>query len=249
MTAVVPPAAASGRRVRAVLIAALAALAAAAWQWLLPMHMAPMSVLRLDMPAGPIVWSVMMAAMMISSALAMISVHDRVTRARSSAHPLASTVAFAAAYLIVWIGFSALVTAVQWQLERGGLMSDMMASANAWLSGGLLIVAGLFQWSPLKHACLGKCRSPIAFILNEWRPGIGGALVAGLRHGIYCLGCCWALMALLFVFGTMNLAAAAALAVLVLAEKMLPWGHRIARGAGVVFVALGGWLVAAAIAG
>jgi predicted metal-binding membrane protein len=151
------------------------------------------------------------------------------------------------AYVVVWIGFSAAATGAQWLLERVRLMSDMMASANALLSGALLIAAGLFQWSPLKYVCLSKCRSPMSFILNEWRPGVLGAFVTGIRHGVYCLGCCWALMALLFVFGTMNLVAAAALAILVLAEKALPWGVAIARAAGAVLVVWGVWIVVRAV--
>lgn len=256
MTAAIAAAVASGRAVRAVLLVALAALTTAAWLWLLPMHMAPMSVLGVGMPVDPmpwggsialfmfVMWSVMMAGMMIPSALPMILVHDRVARAQADAHPLLATLAFVAAYLVVWIGFSAVATLGQWLLERARLMSAMMASANAFLSGALLIAAGLFQWSPLKHACLTKCRSPMSFILNEWRPGVGGAFLSGVRHGVYCAGCCWALMALLFVFGTMNLVAAAALAILVLAEKALPWGERIARGAGAL-LALWGTLVVA----
>jgi predicted metal-binding membrane protein len=249
----------SGRAARAFLLVALVALAIAAWWWLLPMHMAPMNVLRVGMPADPmpwstgtamflfVMWSVMMAGMMIPSALPMVLVHDRVARGHADTHPLVATIAFVAAYLIVWIGFSAAATAAQWLLERGRLMSGMMASANVLLSGALLIAAGLFQWSPLKYVCLSKCRTPMSFILNEWRPGVGGAFVTGLRHGVYCLGCCWALMALLFVFGTMNLVAAAALTILVLAEKALPWGLAIARAAGAVLAAWGAWVVASAL--
>jgi predicted metal-binding membrane protein len=236
----------------------LAALTVAAWVWLLPMHMAPMGSFP-DAPADPmpwsggtamflfVMWSVMMAGMMIPSAVPMVLVHDRVARGNADDHALLATIAFVVAYVVVWIGFSAAATGAQWLLERVRLMSDMMASANALLSGALLIAAGLFQWSPLKYVCLSKCRSPMSFILNEWRPGVLGAFVTGIRHGVYCLGCCWALMALLFVFGTMNLVAAAALAILVLAEKALPWGVAIARAAGAVLVVWGVWIVVRAV--
>lgn len=249
----------SGRAARALLLVAFLVLTVAAWLWLLPMHMAPMSVLRADTPAPmqwsggtalfiAVMWSVMMAAMMIPSALPTILVHERVARGRAANDPVLATIAFATAYVVVWIGFSAVATAAQWWLEDRGLMSGMMASANALLSGALLVAAGLFQWSPLKHACLRKCRSPMTFILHEWRPGVGGAFMTGLRHGAYCTGCCWALMALLFVFGTMNLMAAAALGILVLAEKSLPWGHWIARVAGTLLAAFGTWTLAGTIA-
>ena len=240
------------------LSAALVTLVVAAWAWLLPMHMAPMDLLPVGIPADPmpwtattmmfvvVMWAVMMAGMMIPSALPMVLVHERIARARAYEYPLLATIAFVIAYLVVWTGFSALAAAAQWLLERQRLMSGMTASANALLSGGLLIGAGLFQWSPVKHACLRKCRSPVSFILNDWRPGVSGAFVSGLRHGGFCIGCCWALMALLFVFGTMNLVAASVLAMLVLAEKALPRGDWIARGVGVMLVTWGAWIIVGA---
>ena len=120
----------------------------------------------------------------------------------------------------------------QWLATRTELMSNMMASTDPWFSGLLLIAAGVYQFSTLKHACLSHCRSPLGFLLTEWRPGLCGTFFTGLKHGGYCVGCCWALMALLFVFGTMNLIAAAALTGLVLIEKVLPRGPLIARFAG-----------------
>jgi predicted metal-binding membrane protein len=150
--------------------------------------------------------------------------------------------------VVVWTGFSAIVTAAQWAADRSGLLSAMMASANPWLSGVVLVVAGVFQFSPLKRACLSRCRSPMAFLLAEWRPGPTGAFVTGLRHGAYCVGCCWVLMALFFVFGTMNLVAAAGLAALVLAEKMLPGGAIIGRVFGIGFIAAGAWVLLRSLA-
>jgi predicted metal-binding membrane protein len=240
---------------RVLVVAALAVLTTLAWNWLLPMHMAPMALLGAGPPAAYqawtadtawfmfAMWSVMMAGMMIPTAVPMVLTLERMARNRRDRQPLAAATVFILAYVAIWTGFSASVTAGQWAVERAGLMSGMMASASAWLSGLLLIGAGLFQFSPLKHACLARCRSPMGFLLTEWRPGLRGVFITGLRHGLYCLGCCWALMALLFVFGTMNLIAAAGLAGLVLAEKALPGGALVARVAGVAFAGWGLWIL------
>ena len=243
------------RTTRGLVVAALAVLTMLAWHWLLPMHMAPPGLTRVDPPALYqawtvqtawllfAMWSVMMAGMMIPTAVPMVLTVERMARNRPGGPPLLAATLFMLAYVLIWTGFSASATAGQWAVERLGLMSDMMASASAWLSGLVLIGAGLFQFSPLKHACLARCRSPMGFLLTEWRPGRLGVFFTGLRHGMYCLGCCWALMALLFVFGTMNLVAAAGLAGLVLAEKALPAGPLIARSAGVAFAAWGLWIL------
>jgi predicted metal-binding membrane protein len=206
-------------------------------------------------------WWVMMVAMMIPSAAPTILLYAQVhrgARARRRFHgtgstdagelgptgatELASSVAFAAGYVIVWLGFSVGAAALQWMLERVGLVSAMMmGSRSRWLSGGILIVAGLYQLSPLKNHCLAHCRSPASFLARYWRPHALGALQLGLRHGAHCVGCCWMLMALLFVGGVMNLIWIAALAIIVLTEKLLPRGRWIGRSAG---VALTGWGIA-----
>lgn len=240
------------RLARGALIAVLGVLICLAWVWLSPMNMAPGAGVLVDAPAAPAMswsaskwlfllamWSVMMAGMMLPTALGMILAVDRTARTRGEGHPSLVTAAFVSAYVAVWTGFSALATVAQWSAERASLMSPMMASASAWLSGLVLVGAGLFQFSPQKYACLARCRSPIGFLIAERRRGVGGAFATGVRHGLFCLGCCWALMALLFVFGTMNLVAAAALTVLVLAEKILPGGFAIARMAGLLLVAVG----------
>ncbi len=227
-------------------VGTLLALTALAWVWLYPMHMVPTAGVLVDgPPAGAMpwaasktlflfaTWSVMMAGMMIPSAMPMVVAVERIARDRGDGHALAAAAAFVFAYVVVWTGFSALATGAQWAADRTHLLSPMMASANSWLSGLVLIAAGLFQFSPLKHACLNRCRSPMGFLLTEWRPGLRGAFVMGVRHGAYCVGCCWALMALFFVFGTMNLVAAAALAGLVFAEKALPGGPFLARVFGI----------------
>jgi predicted metal-binding membrane protein len=249
------------RAARVLLASALAVFVILFWWWLLPMHMAPR---RIPIDIAPVtfsvwtvskawllftMWSVMMAGMMIPSAIPMVFVVQRISRTVPNSHSPGPEAIFLLAYLLVWTGFSAAATGGQWLAERAGLMSDLMASANAWLSGGLLVGAGLFQFSPLKHACLGRCRSPMGFLITVWRPGLRGAFVSGLKHAMYCVGCCWALMALLFVFGTMNLLAAAGLTVLVLAEKALPGGPLVARIAGVAFAGWGLWIIGQAAAG
>ena len=152
----------------------------------------------------------------------------------------ASTTLFAGFYLAVWGGFSALAALVQWALVRSGAISDMgLAFGDRRIGGALLMAAGLYQLTPLKTACLEKCRSPLSFLMRLWRPGLFGAARLGLTHGLYCLGCCAMLMALLFVFGVMNLAWVACLAVVVLIEKVVPGGERIGRLTGVAVLAVG----------
>jgi len=154
------------------------------------------------------------------------------------------TAIFVAGYLLVWGGFSLVATAAQWWLQQNALLSPMLALATPPLGGALFVMAGLYQWSPLKSACLRQCRSPFAFLLNQWRDGWSGALRMGAGHGAYCLGCCWVLMALLFAVGVMNLLWVAAIAAFVFAEKLLPHGIWIARLGGIAMAAFGVWLAA-----
>jgi predicted metal-binding membrane protein len=191
-------------------------------------------------------WWIMMIAMMTPSAAPTILLYARVHRhaiARDQFQDkLAPTGAFAAGYLLVWLGFAAAVATLHWALEHTGLISEMMmGSRSRWLSGAVLIAAGLYQLSPLKNVCLSHCRTPTSFLSRHWRPHALGALRLGAMHGAYCVGCCWMLMALLFVGGAMNLVWIAALAILVLIEKSLPPGEWIGRAVG---VALAGWGVA-----
>jgi len=191
-----------------------------------------------------LMWTVMMAAMMLPSAAPLVRTFARTTGAPS---PVLPTFAFAAGYLAVWTAFSALATLGQWGLLELRLITPMMESASGWLSGGLLIGAGAFQFTRFKSTCLNKCRSPLGFLMTEWRPGAGGAFVMGLHHGVYCAGCCAMLMLLLFVLGVMNLAWIAVLTLIVLAEKALPtegiWPSRVL---GVGLVLWGGYLLLAA---
>jgi predicted metal-binding membrane protein len=193
-----------------------------------------------------LMWSVMMVGMMLPSAAPMILLYDRVReRQEAKGASLASTGVFALGYLAAWALFSLGAIAAQWGLERAALLSPMMVSASPWLGGGLLILAGIYQWTPLKNACLVHCRSPITFLAHHWRPGRVGAFRMGLHHGLYCIGCCWVLMALLFVFGVMNLLWIAALAVFVLLEKVLPRGDLVGRASGGLMIAAGLLLIVA----
>ena len=149
-------------------------------------------------------------------------------------------------YLAVWLAFAAAATTLQWALDEAGLLSETMAFGNIVLAGSVLVAAGVYQWTPLKEACLRHCRSPLDFLLFHWRDGALGAVGSGVGHGFFCLGCCWMLMALLFVGGIMNLAWIAGIALLVLIEKTLPWGGRISRLTGAVLVVWGAVTLAAA---
>lgn len=185
-----------------------------------------------------LMWAVMMAAMMLPAALPMVLTFAHLNR---RAGTRAYTAAFIAAYVAMWSVFSLLGAGLQWGLQVAGLTTPMIASGSPWFTGGLLLIAGLFQFTPLKAACLRRCRTPMGFLLTDWRDGLRGAWVMGLRHGGYCLGCCWALMLLLFVGGAMNLLWIAALSALVAMEKLLPRGEAVARALGVLFVGLGVW--------
>ena len=146
----------------------------------------------------------------------------------------------------MWCGFSLLATLAQWGLLQARLLTPMMVSANSLLGGALLIIAGVFQLTPLKHACLGRCASPLGFLLTEWRDGTLGAWIMGLRHGVYCVACCGPLMALLFLFGVMNVLWDVALTIYVMLEKMLPQARWLSFGSGLLLV---GWGVVVATTG
>jgi predicted metal-binding membrane protein len=189
-----------------------------------------------------VMWAVMMVGMMAPSAAPMILMYARVGRqGRIAGKPLVATGWFAAGYFLIWIGFSLAATLVQWMIERAALLDSRMTSASDVLGGIVLIAAGVYQWSSLKDVCLAQCQSPIGFLMRYggFRGDLPGCLLMGLRHGAYCIGCCWALMALLFVGGVMNVLWIALLALLVLLEKLAPFGRWIARAVGVACVAAG----------
>ena len=178
-------------------------------------------------------WALMMVAMMLPSALPMILLHARVARHGGGAALPPATVVFALAYLLLWSGYALLAALAQAALVASGAVSAMaLALGDRWLAAGLLALAAAYQLSSVKRACLDKCRSPLTFVLRGFRPDRRAALRLGLAHGAYCIGCCWALMALLFVGGAMNLAWVAALGAVVIAEKYgPPWtAHAIALG-------------------
>ena len=254
------------KRDRAVTLAGLASLCVLAWVYIvmgagLGMSAWEMTTLTLfphkDAVAPPqavwdsgtwalmiAMWWTMMMAMMTPSAAPTILLYARVHRhafqTEQNQDKLAPTGSFAAGYMLAWFGFAAAATALQWALERTGLVSVMMmGSRSRWLSAAVLIVAGLYQLSPLKNVCLAHCRTPAAFLSRHWRPHALGAVRLGAMHGAYCIGCCWMLMSLLFVGGVMNLIWLAALAILVLIEIVLPPGQRVGRVAGVVLIVWG----------
>lgn len=192
-------------------------------------------------------WVTMMVAMMLPSASPLVLLYAQVVRqaegqGRAKSAP-ASIAAFASGYLCLWILFSVLAVALQWMLERAGALSVLMSSRSFLLSGGLLIAAGLYQLTPPKAACLKHCRSPAAFIAAHWRPGVLGGWRMGLKHGLYCLGCCGVLMLLLFVGGVMNLVWIAGLTLLVALEKLAPFGAAAERVTATVLIAGGAALI------
>lgn len=243
------------RRDRAVVLLALAGVTAIAWLYLLiARHDMDMAMGEMpDMPdmvmpfAAPWVfamWCVMMLGMMLPSAAPMILTFDALHRRKQRGLDRhVPTALFVGGYLLLWGLFSAAATTAQWALQRYALLSPALAVASPVLGGALFILAGVYQLTPVKYACLSHCRSPFAFVLNYWRDGWKGALRMGADHGLYCLGCCWFLMALLFAVGAMNLLWVAAIAVLVFAEKLLPYGAWIGRISGGAMIAFGGWLL------
>jgi predicted metal-binding membrane protein len=187
-------------------------------------------------------WLAMMVAMMAPSATPAVLLYARVHdhEIASKGGPRAPVGAFVLGYFLVWSVFSLLAASAQLALEQRGVVSALtMGLQSRWPAGLLLLAAGIYQFTPWKNACLAQCRSPVAFLTRHWRPGVGGALRLGLRHGGYCLGCCWLLMGLLFVGGVMNLAWIAALGVLVLLEKLSGRGRAMGRVVGALMVAWG----------
>ncbi len=244
------------RRDRAVVVACLAALVFIAWSYLvwmvLEMGMATADMSGMAMEIGFrnwsltdfvamfLMWSIMMVGMMVPSASPMILLFARVYRHHDKTGEAFKAIsAFTGGYLAVWTGFSLIATLLQLGLESMALLSPMMISANGFFGGALLVIAGVYQMTSFKDACLDQCRSPISYVTSHWRPGVKGAFNMGFRHGAFCVGCCWALMALLFVGGVMNLIWIALLAGFVLLEKIWVHGRLTSRIAGVCLVVAG----------
>lgn len=189
-----------------------------------------------------VMWATMMVAMMTPSTLPMVvmfaTLNNQRRRQQQSYTP---TFVFVAGYLIAWTAFSVLATVAQWPLHSAGLLDPMMDSRSYLMSGLVLIVAGIYQWTPAKDACLHRCRSPLSFLMTEWRDGSGGALTMGIKHGIYCVGCCWALMLVLFAVGVMNMLWVLLITVFVLVEKIAPSPATIRIVSGLGLVVWGGY--------
>jgi predicted metal-binding membrane protein len=241
------------RRERLIVWGSIAAMVVLAWLYLFhtarPMAGMDMSAMQMSglyewgLSTGILLflmWAVMMIAMMVPSAVPMIQAFLAMNEERqNSSRPLVPVGVFLLGYLVVWTSFSALATLAQWGLHEAALISPMMIATSPVVSGGILLAAGVFQWTPLKRACLSGCRSPLSFLMSGWRDGTAGAFSMGLRHGAYCVGCCWALMALLFVVGVMNLLWIAVIALFVMAEKILPRGELLGHIGGVALVTAG----------
>ncbi len=184
-------------------------------------------------------WAVMMVGMMAGTAAPMLLLFAGAHAGRGTQNRASAVTLFGLGYIIVWLGFSAAAALAQWMLHQAAMLSPAMAASNSRLAGGILVAAGAYQLTPVKGACLIRCRSPLGFLMTNWRDGSLGALQMGLRHGMYCLGCCWLLMCVLFVTGVMNLVWVAALTVFVLVEKVGPAGLFVARVAGALMIAVG----------
>ena len=253
------------RRDRAVIAASLFVLTVLAWAYLLSasISMAPSQPMAgmpgLNMPGMAMalmtmpwdlacllfsfgMWTTMMIGMMTPSVAPIVLLYARVGRqARADGELFAATGWFAGGYLAAWTAFALVATLTQAALAEAGLLTPMLASASRPLTGLLLVFAGIYEIMPLKYACLSQCQAPLAFIQHRggFKSGAGGAFRLGLQHGLYCVGCCWALMVLLFVGGVMNVLWIAALSILVLSEKLLPAGRLVPRLAGLVLIAAG----------
>lgn len=238
--------------IRAAPLAGIVVVSLIAWAWLVVMAR-DMDAMAAMMQAAPRVWSpgeaaamllmwwVMMVAMMLPSAATMVMTVAQVSRRRGDR---ATPALFASGYLLAWGGFSVAATGLQFGLESLALVGPASLALPGPAGGVLLVLAGAYQFSALKHACLRHCRSPLSFVVNRWRDGGAGAVAMGTEHGLYCLGCCWVLMLLLFVFGVMNLLWIAALAIAVLIEKAVPGGPVLARIAGGAMAAAGVLMIA-----
>jgi len=240
-----------------IILWAIAALTILAWAYLIHVSremsaaaadetmMAAMGM-AMDRPWTPtdvvlafVMWTVMTIGMMAPSATPVLMLAASARPPRDDQHPLTTALGFGAGYGLVWIGFSTAAALVQWALNDAALLSPAMTAVSPRLAGAILIGAGLYQLTPLKSVCLTHCRSPIDFLIAHWRSGTSGAVRMGAHHGAYCLGCCWALMAVLFAVGVMNLAWVAALAILVLVEKVAPHAVTLSRAAGVAMLVFG----------
>jgi predicted metal-binding membrane protein len=231
---------------RALLLGGAAVVTVVAWLYMLRMAgYGPGSAdmhERMTMGAGAlfVMWAVMMVAMMLPSMLPFaMAFRGEQLRRDANGMPTVPTVFFVAGYFVIWTAFSAACAGLQVLLHNRALLSPMMTATSSVLSGAILIAAGVYQWTPMKNACLRHCRTPLTFMLSAWREGISGAFRMGAGHGLFCVGCCWMLMLLPFAAGVMNLLWMAGIAVLLLLEKCVPGGEVTARLCGASLAVLG----------
>ena len=233
------------RREQYLILGGLLLLAALAWAFLVwQSSMVSGQAMGLTMGMSAllfiVIWIVMMMAMMFPASASMILTFSKIyTSKRQQGHPFVPSWVFVSAYLLVWSLCGAVAYPLAWGIEHLAAQSMWLMDNASRFSGGVLLVAGLYQLSPLKDVCLAKCRSPLQFILTSWRDGYGGAFRMGLEHGAYCLGCCWLLFVILFPLGLMNLAVMALVTALIFSEKILPMGRLISKLAGIALVAYG----------
>lgn len=238
---------------------ALAIIAAAGWYFMVRteiamrlmegegVFMSLMAMMMRPADAAPylvatfLMWSVMMIAMMVPAVMPMLVVYRKLNREGVSELGVWS---FAAGYLLAWVAFSAGAAALQWMLHRNGMLGGDLLALRRPYAAGILIVAGLYQWTPQKDACLERCRSPFGFFIQHFKAGASGAFGMGVSHGLFCIGCCWALMAVVFVGGVMSVLAMALLCVLIVAERLLPAGPWVSRVPGALLILVGCYLAA-----
>ncbi len=244
------------QRDRLYVFSGLAAITVISWAYML--HMAwGMSGAGMDMTKpclmhwGPgtlvhmfFMWAIMMVAMMFPAATPMVLMFATVNRQRAEARdPIIPTGFFVLGYLVIWTAYSALATLAQWGLHIAALLSHSLVITSPLVGGLLLFAAGVFQWTPFRDACMSKCRSPLGFIRAEWREGHRGALIMGLKHGLFCVGCCWLLMVLSFVMGVMNMLWMAVLTAFMVLEKAYPGSQWVSRIVGLILIAWGLWVL------
>jgi len=250
-----PPAAALSGRDRLIISTCLLLICALAWAYLFHLDRqmsagmqfhAAMGMSMMDIPWTMtdvmftfLMWAVMMVGMMAGSAAPVLLLFAASRAKRAGPGVKSSVLMFGLGYLAIWTGFSAFAALAQWALHEAAMLSSAMAASSPYVAGAILIGAGAYQLTPFKGACLTHCRSPLGFLMTNWRGGAIGALQMGLRHGTYCLGCCWALMCVLFVTGVMNLVWVAMLTGVVLIEKIGRTGTMVARLSGAVMMVVG----------
>jgi len=232
-------------------VSALTGVTAVAWLhlWRLSGDMdpsAPMAMMEIrpwapvDFGLTALMWAIMMVGMMVPTAAPMTLTYAAVARkAARGQTPVPAAMVFTSGYVVLWTIFSVFAALAQWGLDQAAVLSPMMVTTSPVLGAGLLIVAGTYQLTPFKGVCLDHCRSPAHFLSAHWRPGVGGAFRMGMEHGAFCVGCCWALMGLLFVGGVMNLLWVAAIAFFVLIEKLIPRRRLTSGVAGGALILMG----------